>query len=141
MVLVGLLVAVAVTLIRYEPLEEGMPSSVGLALVAGVIALWGTLWLDWVRITTTSGLGDGARGGILDLDDTAGRMTWIGFIIATFALGASVLRPGKARRGAGIALGVLMAFEGARRLTVSAADLFPPLAAGRASGGRSPSSR
>jgi hypothetical protein len=129
-VLVGLLVAVAVTLIRYEPLEEGMPSSVGLALLAGAIALWGTLWLDWYRISTPSGLGAGPGGGILDLDDTAGRMTWIGFIIAGFALGASVIRPGKARRGAGIALGVLMAFEAARRLVADSADLAGPLAGG-----------
>lgn len=129
-VLVGLLVAVAVTLIRYEPLEEGMPSSVGLALVAGAIALWGTLWLDWFRVSTPSGLGAGPGGGILDLDDTAGRMTWIGFIIAGFALMASVLRPGKARRGAGIALGVLMAFEASRRMMAGTADLVSPLAAG-----------
>lgn len=129
-VLVGLLVAVAVTLIRYEPLEEGMPSTVGLALVAGAIALWGTLWLDWYRITTPGGIGEGPSGGILDFDDTAGRMTWIGLIIAVFALGASVLRPGKARRGAGIALGVLMAFEGGRRLVADSSDLLTPLAAG-----------
>lgn len=129
-VLVGLLVAVAVTLVRYEPLEEGMPSSVGLALVAGAIALWGTLWLDWYRISTPGGFGEGPSGGILDFADTAGRMTWIGLIIAVFALGASVLRPGKARRGAGIALAVLMAFEASRRLVAGSSDLVTPLAAG-----------
>ncbi len=121
---------------RGQPTGPRVNPAGGAALLVGTAGLVATLGRGWYQLVDRSEgrvpveqipipFDVGPLGHLLEVDSWAGRMSWLGLVLALVGLAVAVASPGPTRRAGGIVLLVLMVTEAVRRGVLPAEDLVP----------------